>query len=68
MGLPSIGTVINVIVIGLFVMYMGQVAMVMNELFNPEQCVPSKGVRCVTPYQKEHSVFEVGGFLSYDLK
>ncbi|XP_072024714.1 lipid scramblase CLPTM1L-like [Amphiura filiformis] len=59
MGLPSGGTIINFIVIGLFVVYMGQVAMTMYELFNPEACVPGKGTRCVTPHQKADSQFEL---------
>ena len=43
---------------------MGQVTLTMYELFNPEPCVPSKGMRCILPYQKAESKFDLSVYTS----
>ncbi|XP_022091942.1 cleft lip and palate transmembrane protein 1-like protein [Acanthaster planci] len=51
--MPSVGSIINYVVIGLFVSYLIHVSLVMFHLFNPEQCVPTSGKgssTCITPY------------------
>ncbi|XP_038076311.1 cleft lip and palate transmembrane protein 1-like protein [Patiria miniata] len=69
--MPSVGSIINYAVIGLFVAYLIHVSLVMFQLFNPEQCVPAsaKGSSpCITPYISRNPKLQLSLYTSVKLK
>ncbi|XP_033626707.1 cleft lip and palate transmembrane protein 1-like protein [Asterias rubens] len=67
--MPSVGTVVNYVVIGLFIAYLIHVSMVMFQLFNPEECIPAGSAsKCISPYISTKPKLQLSIYTSVKIK